>query len=122
VTCLISADRDFLIENGAVANLKIKNYEKVRFLYHSNIFSNFGVCTETISLKIKFIKKIEQTLVDKNPIFILDCNQIANSNVLVLKIKTKSKCFFVCLFLQFQGFFYFQISHAYNFNRKWSIG
>jgi hypothetical protein len=61
--------------------------KNVLLLHHSIIFSLLGACAETISPKeSKFIKKFKQKYIDKNPIFILDYNQIANFCVLVLKI------------------------------------
>ncbi len=63
-------------------------HTKMFFFYTSFIFSILGACAETISKKeSKFIIKFKQKYIDKNPIFILDYNQIANFCVLVLKFK-----------------------------------
>ncbi len=52
------------------------------------IYSILGASAETISKKeSKFIIKFKQKYIDKNPIFILDYNQIAIFCVLVLKFE-----------------------------------
>jgi hypothetical protein len=75
----ISHQSDFKLDNRPLKIGQVFTHKTVLLIHCSIIFSKLGACAETISPKIQIKIKFKQIYVYKNPIFILDYNQIANS-------------------------------------------